>query len=215
MIFNCQVVTSYGPNKPQRASSTFNAQRNCIGVGELTFTELSPGSPKMVTPPHRLCFETSFTSLRSPSDKPNPPSLPSSSGSENISSLNFRASYPALFWECPSILEELDVYELNNRLINNSWLNLAPLASPESFSDLSDSSTKDLMEIPRASVTRFSDASTLSVSYVKSFETLGVEASERVRHVSFEASPLLGNFDRNPNNHLFPIRTISTGESSV
>lgn len=90
----CQVVTTLGPAKPQRlasghASSTeaSEAREHQVEVQlELEAQEqemralLSPSSPVRCrtlgggnlasTPPHRLCLETSFTSLQSPTDLP-------------------------------------------------------------------------------------------------------------------------------------------------
>lgn len=88
----CQVVTTLGPAKPQRltsghASSTeaSEAREHQVEVQlELETHEqemralLSPSSPVRCrtlgnlagTPPHRLCLETSFTSLQSPTDIP-------------------------------------------------------------------------------------------------------------------------------------------------
>lgn len=88
-----QVVTTLGPAKPQRlasghassteASSEAAREHQTIDVQELEVQEqeqemralLSPSSPSRChllagTPPHRLCLETSFTSLQSPTDLP-------------------------------------------------------------------------------------------------------------------------------------------------
>lgn len=91
-LASCQVVTTLGPAKPQRlvsghASSTETSsearEHQTIEVQELELQEqemralLSPSSPARChlgnlagTPPHRLCLETSFTSLQSPTDIP-------------------------------------------------------------------------------------------------------------------------------------------------
>lgn len=89
----CQVVTTLGPAKPQRlasghassteASSEAAREHQTIDVQELEVQDqemralLSPSSPSRTTchllagtPPHRLCLETSFTSLQSPTDIP-------------------------------------------------------------------------------------------------------------------------------------------------
>lgn len=85
---NDQVVTTLGPVKPQRLASghTSSAEasevRDPIEIQEMLECEqemralLPPSSPgksrslTVGTPPHRLCFETSFTSLQSPSEFP-------------------------------------------------------------------------------------------------------------------------------------------------
>ncbi|XP_055605108.1 diacylglycerol lipase-alpha [Uranotaenia lowii] len=89
-----KVVTTIGPRKPQRQSSNANSsiasdtieglfqdashaaavhQQHANGTGIVQ----SPASPSM---PHKICLETSFTSLQSPLDppQPNPPSKASS-----------------------------------------------------------------------------------------------------------------------------------------
>lgn len=84
----CQVVTTLGPAKPQRlasghASSTEASEaREAVEIQEMEIEQemralLSSSSPVRShpsnlaeTPPHRLCLETSFTSLQSPSEFP-------------------------------------------------------------------------------------------------------------------------------------------------
>lgn len=82
----CQVVTTLGPAKPQRLATetaSFGAAHELHEIQELEVQEqemralLSPSTPTRClsnhlagTPPHRLCLETSFTSLQSPSDIP-------------------------------------------------------------------------------------------------------------------------------------------------
>lgn len=88
-LASCQVVTTLGPAKPQRLTSSAEASSEAardhltIEAQELELQEqemralLSPSSPTRYqfgnlagTPPHRLCLETSFTSLQSPTDIP-------------------------------------------------------------------------------------------------------------------------------------------------
>ena len=87
-VWICQVVTTLGPAKPQRlasghASSTEASEaREVVEIQELEIEQemralLSSSSPVKShpsnlagTPPHRLCLETSFTSLQSPSEFP-------------------------------------------------------------------------------------------------------------------------------------------------
>lgn len=87
-VWICQVVTTLGPVKPQRlasghASSTEASEaRETAEVQEMEIEQemralLSSSSPVKShpsnlagTPPHKLCLETSFTSLQSPSEFP-------------------------------------------------------------------------------------------------------------------------------------------------
>ena len=87
-VWICQVVTTLGPVKPQRlasghASSTEASEARETGeVQEMEIEQemralLSSSSPVKShpsnmagTPPHKLCLETSFTSLQSPSEFP-------------------------------------------------------------------------------------------------------------------------------------------------
>ncbi|XP_065081564.1 diacylglycerol lipase-alpha isoform X2 [Ochlerotatus camptorhynchus] len=90
-----KVITTVGPRKPQRQSSNANSSiaseaieallhpdghyfinhNNTAAAGEPTLVALqSPASPSV---PHKICLETSFTSLQSPQDH-NPPSKASS-----------------------------------------------------------------------------------------------------------------------------------------
>ena len=159
-----------------------------------------PGSPKAATPPHKLCLETSFTSLQSPSSEVHHnPSLNSSTCSQNVHnalpSNNGRvlnknsnnghphitspfALHPVLSWEYASLLEEQLLASFQNSntvgstsginsgpfssnifgahstglsdsqktmkvdLIHDDWFGLAPLATPESLSEVSSISSR-------------------------------------------------------------------------
>jgi len=165
-----------------------------------TTNTVVPGYPKAATPPHKLCLETSFTSLQSPSsDVHQNPSLNSSTCSQNIyntaGATNGRALaksfnnghpsitspfalHPVLSWEYASLLEEQllqsfhnssnvgssggvncgpypsNVYGANSGgvtdsqktmkvdLIHDDWFGLAPLATPESLSEVSSISSR-------------------------------------------------------------------------
>lgn len=207
------VITTIGPAKPQRILTSNNnstvtsaehldSERchllatNCATT---TSNVAGPGSPKAATLPHKLCLETSFTSLQSPSsDVHHNPSLNSSTCSQNVynaSSNNGRiftkntnnghphitspfALHPVLSWEYASLLEEqlLASFQNSNNvgstsginsgpfssnifgantsghtdsqktmkvdLIHDDWFGLAPLATPESLSEVSSISSR-------------------------------------------------------------------------
>nr|XP_015836274.1 PREDICTED: sn1-specific diacylglycerol lipase alpha [Tribolium castaneum] len=121
-----KVVTTLGPRKPQRSSSG-NPQKCWEEDGLLS--NLSP------TPPHRVYLETSFTSLQSPSG--------ASSLTNGFYSTRSNPSpiFPitkslslTLKRQTPSPALQLD-------LIHDDWFGLAPLASPESLSEVSSISS--------------------------------------------------------------------------
>ncbi|KAJ9591943.1 hypothetical protein L9F63_001545, partial [Diploptera punctata] len=207
-----KVITTIGPAKPQRILTSNNnstvtsaehldSERCHLLATNCATTMAGPGSPKAATPPHKLCLETSFTSLQSPSsDVHHNPSLNSSTCSQNVynsanSSNNGRilnknpnnghphitspfALHPVLSWEYASLLEEqlLASFQNSNNigstsginsgpfssnifganssgltdsqktmkvdLIHDDWFGLAPLATPESLSEVSSISSR-------------------------------------------------------------------------
>lgn len=154
------------------------------------------GSPKAVTPPHKLCLETSFTSLQSPSSEAHQnTSLNSSTCSQIVGATGGHtmvksfnnglphitspfALHPVLSWEYASLLEEQLLHSFHNcsnvessggvnggpyscnmfgvnsggamdsqktlkvDLIHDDWFGLAPLATPESLSEVSSISSR-------------------------------------------------------------------------
>ncbi|XP_052133524.1 diacylglycerol lipase-alpha isoform X2 [Frankliniella occidentalis] len=136
-----------------------------LNVGNLT-----PCTPNAPTPPHRLLLETSFTSLQSPCTEVRltSGSLNSSNGSQarltSSSTGVFKwsagppvqtppAALSGIPWECASSVED----RYNSRpsssghgtgsqkkvdLIHDDWFGLAPLATPESLSEVSSISSR-------------------------------------------------------------------------
>ncbi|KAL6261288.1 hypothetical protein P5V15_008810 [Pogonomyrmex californicus] len=150
-----KVVTTLGPAKPQRlvsghassteASSTEAREHQTIEVQELELQELqemrallSPSSPTRChqlvnlagTPPHRLCLETSFTSLQSPTDLP-------------LAGRELSVDSRGIPWEYVSLASELlNTPRLEDGKPLNRWdpTRTAPLATPETLSEASTSS---------------------------------------------------------------------------
>ena len=208
-----QVITTIGPAKPQRVVSSNNnstvtsaehLDSECCHLlasnGATTTNIAVHGSPKAATPPHKLCLETSFTSLQSPSsDMHQNSSLNSSTCSQTVYNTvvatNGRALtrsfnnghpnitspfslHPVLSWEYASLLEEQLLQSFHNYsnvgssggvngglyssnifganqggvtdsrrtkkvdLIHDDWFGLAPLATPESLSEVSSISSR-------------------------------------------------------------------------
>ncbi|XP_018058256.1 PREDICTED: sn1-specific diacylglycerol lipase alpha isoform X2 [Atta colombica] len=159
-----KVVTTLGPAKPQRlvsghASSTEMSsetarEHHTIEIQELELQEqemralLSPSSPTRYhlgnlagTPPHRLCLETSFTSLQSPTD------IPQAGRELSVDSRGIP-------WEYVSLASEL----LNTPRLEDGkprpsrWddSRTAPLATPETLSEASTSSPPSpVVPVPR------------------------------------------------------------------
>ncbi|CAK9798448.1 Diacylglycerol lipase-alpha [Anthophora plagiata] len=145
-----KVVTTLGPAKPQRlasghASSTEASEaREAVEVQEMEIEQemralLSSSSPVKThpsnlaeTPPHRLCLETSFTSLQSPSEFPQ-------AGRE------LSVDSRGIPWEYVSLASELlntpraDESKSSNRRDewNDDSSRTAPLATPETLSEAS------------------------------------------------------------------------------
>ncbi|XP_014475322.1 PREDICTED: sn1-specific diacylglycerol lipase alpha isoform X5 [Dinoponera quadriceps] len=158
-----KVVTTLGPAKPQRLTSghassaeASEAREHQVEVQlELEVQEqemralLSPSSPVRCrtlgnlagTPPHRLCLETSFTSLQSPTD------LPQAGRELSVDSRGIP-------WEYMSLASELlntprpDEGKVFGR--RHDWDDrTAPLATPETLSEASSSPPSPVVPAPR------------------------------------------------------------------
>ncbi|XP_065343511.1 diacylglycerol lipase-alpha isoform X2 [Cloeon dipterum] len=153
-----KVVTHIGPAKPRRHSMTPSdkAPTECSSKTLMINSEFSeqtlllqntPASPKSLTPPYKLCLETSFTSLN--------PSHRSSASSNSVTPIVTPFTlHPTLPWEYTSMLEEqlqtmasrstvsstIDKKRID--LIHDDWFGLAPLATPESLSEVSSISSR-------------------------------------------------------------------------
>ncbi|XP_076163450.1 inactivation no afterpotential E isoform X3 [Ptiloglossa arizonensis] len=146
-----KVVTTLGPAKPQRlvsghASSTEASEaREVVEIQEMEIEQemralLSSSSPVKShpsnlagTPPHKLCLETSFTSLQSPSEFPQV-------GRE------LSVDSRGIPWEYVSLASELlntprtDECKLSSRRCDwDDNARTAPLATPETLSEASSS----------------------------------------------------------------------------
>lgn len=135
-----------------------------LNVGGVT-----PGSPNAPTPPHRLLLETSFTSLQSPCTEVRATgSLNSSNGSQarltSSSTGGFKwsagpplqtppAALSGTLWECASSVDGRFASRPSSSgqgtgsqkkvdLIHDDWFGLAPLATPESLSEVSSISSR-------------------------------------------------------------------------
>ncbi|XP_014605970.1 PREDICTED: sn1-specific diacylglycerol lipase alpha isoform X1 [Polistes canadensis] len=144
-----KVVTTLGPAKPQRLASGHASSaepseaREPAEVQELEIEQemralLSPSTPVKCqssnlagTPPHKLCLETSFTSLQSPTEFPQ-------AGRE------LSVDSRGIPWEYVSLASDLlntprpDDSKLSNR--RGDWEDVsrtAPLATPETLSETS------------------------------------------------------------------------------
>ncbi|KAF7279477.1 hypothetical protein GWI33_007192 [Rhynchophorus ferrugineus] len=143
-----KVVTTTGPKKPHRSSSTTDSTTNYFSASS---------NPN-------LFLETSFTSLQSPSSNssytngyystkshPSPVSFRHPASGFNISirsnqsDASFKSQQLSLtkHEEPPSITKSLSLNLVPKiDLIHDDWLGLAPLASPESLSELSSISSR-------------------------------------------------------------------------
>ncbi|XP_043499500.1 diacylglycerol lipase-alpha isoform X1 [Polistes fuscatus] len=144
-----KVITTLGPAKPQRLASGHASSaepseaREPAEVQELEIEQemralLSPSTPVKCqssnlagTPPHKLCLETSFTSLQSPTEFPQ-------AGRE------LSVDSRGIPWEYVSLASDLlntprpDDSKLSNR--RGDWEDVsrtAPLATPETLSETS------------------------------------------------------------------------------
>ena len=109
-----------GPAKPQR--SVNNNNNNSSGPSDIEHCHLLAGSSTTTTPPaHRICLETSFTSNNHQAQKDD-------SESNHLP------------WEFISLVSPLT--ERRPELLHDEWFGLAPLATPESFSEVSSISSR-------------------------------------------------------------------------
>ncbi|KYN30642.1 Sn1-specific diacylglycerol lipase alpha [Trachymyrmex septentrionalis] len=148
------VVTTLGPAKPQRlvsghassteVSSEAAREHQTIEIQELELQEqemralLSPSSPTRYhlgnlagTPPHRLCLETSFTSLQSPTD------IPQAGRELSVDSRGIPWEYVSLASELLNTPRPEDGKPRPSRWDDSRT---APLATPETLSEASTSS---------------------------------------------------------------------------
>ncbi|XP_066255734.1 diacylglycerol lipase-alpha isoform X3 [Euwallacea similis] len=141
-----KVVTTMGPKKPHRSSSTSESA---------TTNYYSTASN-----PNQMFLETSFTSLQSPSSNssitngyfstkshPSPLSIHQPLSGFNLSFRSNRSDVGQMpltkYEEPPSITKSLSLNLVPKvDLIYDDWLGLAPLASPESMSELSSISSR-------------------------------------------------------------------------
>ncbi|XP_049840314.1 diacylglycerol lipase-alpha [Schistocerca gregaria] len=145
-----KVITTVGPAKPRRASACASstpaehlqpllaaAPAASAPAAAAAVPATAPGSPKASTPPHRLCLETSFTSLQSPGSEPQQLQLPLPCGRQHA------ASAGPLGWEFPALLlHEDQVTSPAQDGPHDEWFGLAPLATPESLSEVSSISSR-------------------------------------------------------------------------
>nr|CAD7453862.1 unnamed protein product [Timema tahoe] len=125
------VITTIGPAKPQRSTSNNNSAVTSLEHLDserchlLASNNPMPGSPKAATPPHKLCLETSFTSLQSPTTDAQCSVSPHSSTCSHLivsGNRNLKTAYasspfalhPVLSWEYAAILEE---HHANNGIV--------------------------------------------------------------------------------------------------
>lgn len=160
-LINLQVVTTFGPKKPQR-----NPTGSISGMDHIDsehcqlLAETQPCSPKFPNSQRKLCLETSFTSLQSPSIENHSSSLNSSitngyySSKSQTSPIQLTSiitildeklkSRPPdrknLSLNLPAPRNELTTKKID--LIYDDWFGLAPLASPESLSEVSSISSR-------------------------------------------------------------------------
>nr|CAD7568827.1 unnamed protein product [Timema californicum] len=198
------VITTIGPAKPQRSTSNNNSTVTSLEHLDserchlLALNNPMPGSPKAATPPHKLCLETSFTSLQSPTTDAQCSVSPHSSTCSHLIVSGNRtlkpayasspfALHPVLSWEYAAILEEHhanngiilgrskddnDQKTLKLDLIHDDWFGLAPLATPESLSEVSSISSR---------------ASSLVLNIDKSEKDLGCASSRHLnRNICIE-----------------------------
>lgn len=115
IVIVCQVITSLGPAKPQRIVNNNCSHMMTAGLENSVSPNcgISPISPA----PHKIILETSFTSQNS----------------------NMRPSdLPSLHWEFNKLVTKKD----NSLHPPDGWYHFAPLATPESFSEVSSISSR-------------------------------------------------------------------------
>lgn len=170
-----QVITSLGPAKPQRSLNN----NNNFGISQpvdLDHCQLLAGSnSSSSSPPHKLCLETSFTSLQ-------PRVLDNSS----VDSRH-------LPWEFTSLVQSGLVRQPRSSLdlIHDDWFGLAPLATPESLSEVSSISSR---------------ASTLSHRHPATSTIMTATTSDKKKHasVTFVDVPVKHHFEREDSRRINP-----------
>ncbi|KZC12254.1 Sn1-specific diacylglycerol lipase alpha [Dufourea novaeangliae] len=143
------VVTTLGPAKPQRlasghASSTEASEaREVVEIQEMEIEQemralLSSSSPVKShpsnlagTPPHKLCLETSFTSLQSPSE------FPQAGRELSVDSRGIPWEYVSLASELLNTPRAEECKLPNRRTDWDDTSRTAPLATPETLSEAS------------------------------------------------------------------------------
>ncbi|CAL7951513.1 unnamed protein product [Xylocopa violacea] len=146
-----KVVTTLGPAKPQRlasghASSTEASEaREVVETQEMEIEQemralLSSSSPVKShpsnlagTPPHKLCLETSFTSLQSPSE------FPQAGRELSVDSRGIPWEYVSLASELLNTPRAEENKSSNRRGEWDGSSRAAPLATPETLSEASSS----------------------------------------------------------------------------
>ncbi|XP_015434620.1 PREDICTED: sn1-specific diacylglycerol lipase alpha [Dufourea novaeangliae] len=144
-----KVVTTLGPAKPQRlasghASSTEASEaREVVEIQEMEIEQemralLSSSSPVKShpsnlagTPPHKLCLETSFTSLQSPSE------FPQAGRELSVDSRGIPWEYVSLASELLNTPRAEECKLPNRRTDWDDTSRTAPLATPETLSEAS------------------------------------------------------------------------------
>lgn len=134
-----KVITTPGPRKPQRTHPSLDLlSENCQKDSLRPVFHSQPESPST----NKLLLETSFTSLQSPS-------APASNASSSVNGFHHPLSKHNLFLTSstkPNKTMSLDLPSAHPGgkidLIHDDWFGLAPLASPESLSELSSISSR-------------------------------------------------------------------------
>ncbi|XP_046832367.1 diacylglycerol lipase-alpha isoform X1 [Vespa crabro] len=144
-----KVVTTLGPAKPQRLASGHASSaepsevREVMEVQELEIEQemralLSPSTPVKSqsnnlagTPPHKLCLETSFTSLQSPTE------FPQAGRELSVDSRGIPWEYVSLASDLLNTPRPDDSKLLNRRGDWEDVSRTAPLATPETLSETS------------------------------------------------------------------------------
>ncbi|RZF32805.1 hypothetical protein LSTR_LSTR011451 [Laodelphax striatellus] len=131
-----KVITSLGPAKPQRVVSNNNNNNNqpAIDADHCHLLAGSSVTPPSAPPPHRLCLETSFTSL-----KQKPCSSAAAASATTAPESLSTADSKHLPWEFTSLVPQ-NASQID--LIHDDWFGLAPLATPESLSEVSSISSR-------------------------------------------------------------------------
>lgn len=111
-----------GPAKPQRSLNNNNNIK--ASAPDADHCQLLAGSSSNASPPpHKICLETSFTSFNHSKISDN-----SSMDSKHIP------------WEFASLVQSIPHSSVNS--IHDEWFGLAPLATPESLSEVSSISSR-------------------------------------------------------------------------